>query len=463
MRLSGRRRQAYRPVPTKLQPTDRAEDRPDGPGLLMVARQHERDEPAARRERGEDDGSGARGGHAWQASYVASQLAAPLSPVSDFCLSGLSSASRFVCLSLQTGAGAEAHRSGRGRPSTLLAAWPPTTTSVLERELIAAARAGDEDAYRRLVEPRHAELHAHCYRMLGSVHDAEDSLQEALLRAWRGLPRFEDRSSLRAWLYKISTNTCLDELARRPKRVLPIDFGPSAELNSRARRAAGRDGLGRALPGRGARWRAAARPRRSIEQRESVELAFVAALQHLPAAAARGVDPARGARLLGAGGRRRARDDAGRRQQRAPARPQGRRRAAAGREPAGHAARARRRAHPRAGRALHAGAGRWRRRRARRDARRGRDLVDAAVAQLVPGCRGDRRVPRRVSVPRALAPRPDQRERAAGGRLLHVGPRARALRRRRARRAHAARDPRSSPSPGSSRPGSTGASATCRG
>ena len=83
----------------------------------------------------------------------------------------------------------------------------PTATAppARERQLLAAARRGDEDAYRRLVEPHRRELHAHCYRMLGSVHDAEDSLQEALLRAWRGLPRFEDRSSLRSWLYRIST------------------------------------------------------------------------------------------------------------------------------------------------------------------------------------------------------------------------------------------------------------------
>src|SRR3954469_10377389 len=95
-------------------------------------------------------------------------------------------------------------------------------TPALQWELLGAARAGDEDAYRRLVEPHHRELHAHSYRMLGSVHDAEDALQDALLRAWRGLSRFDGRGSLRAWLYKIATNTCLDAIARRPKRVLPI-------------------------------------------------------------------------------------------------------------------------------------------------------------------------------------------------------------------------------------------------
>src|SRR5881396_2654515 len=101
----------------------------------------------------------------------------------------------------------------------------PSTTQ--ERELLEAARGGDQEAYRRLVEAHRGELHAHCYRMLGSVHDAEDALQDALLRAWRGLKRFEGRSSLRSWLYRIATNTCLDVIARRPKRVLPIDYAPA--------------------------------------------------------------------------------------------------------------------------------------------------------------------------------------------------------------------------------------------
>src|SRR2546421_7225718 len=99
-----------------------------------------------------------------------------------------------------------------------------TAATLRERQLLAAARDGDEDAFRQLIEARRGELHAHCYRMLGSLHDAEDALQEALLRAWRSIGRFEGRSSLRSWLYKIATNVCLDAIAKRPKRVLPLDY-----------------------------------------------------------------------------------------------------------------------------------------------------------------------------------------------------------------------------------------------
>src|SRR3954453_15750941 len=95
--------------------------------------------------------------------------------------------------------------------------------------LLDAARAGDEDAFARLVGSPRRALHAHPYRMLGSVVDAEDALQDALLNAWRGLARFKGRSSLRSWLYKIATNACLRAIERRPKRVLPIGYGPAAD------------------------------------------------------------------------------------------------------------------------------------------------------------------------------------------------------------------------------------------
>src|SRR5258705_10205279 len=103
------------------------------------------------------------------------------------------------------------------------------TSAVHEQELLRAARDGSERAYAELLETYRSELHAHCYRMLGSVHDAEDALQEASLRAWRAIGRFEGRSSLRSWLYTIATNTCLSQISKRPKRVLPVDYGPASD------------------------------------------------------------------------------------------------------------------------------------------------------------------------------------------------------------------------------------------
>lgn len=98
-----------------------------------------------------------------------------------------------------------------------------------EAELLIAAGGGDDEAFGRLVEPYRRALHMHCYRMLGSVPDAEDAVQETLLRAWRNLRRFEGRSALRSWLYTIGTNVCLRMIERRPPRVLPIDFGEAAD------------------------------------------------------------------------------------------------------------------------------------------------------------------------------------------------------------------------------------------
>jgi RNA polymerase sigma-70 factor, ECF subfamily len=90
-------------------------------------------------------------------------------------------------------------------------------------EDLSAARGGNEAAFARLVEPHRRELRAHCYRMSGSLHDADDLLQEALVRAWRGLTGFEGRSSLRTWLYKVTTHACLDKLDRRTPRLLPTE------------------------------------------------------------------------------------------------------------------------------------------------------------------------------------------------------------------------------------------------
>ena len=147
--------------------------------------------------------------------------------------------------------------------------------------LLAAAQGGDEDAFSRLVAPHRRELQAHAYRMLGSIHDAEDALQDALLRAWKGLPRFDGRSTLRSWLYKIATNTCLDLIGRRSKRGLPLDLLPAADLGE----APGRPLVESAWiePFPDVMLEAASPPDARYEQRESVELAFIAALQHLPA------------------------------------------------------------------------------------------------------------------------------------------------------------------------------------
>jgi RNA polymerase sigma-70 factor, ECF subfamily len=159
-----------------------------------------------------------------------------------------------------------------------------SSQSVHERELLDAARSGDESAFRDIVEAHRDELHAHCYRMLGSLHDAEDALQETLLRAWRALPEFAGRSSLRTWLYRIATNVSLDAITRRPKRVLPVDYGPPAAFG---------DDPGPPLvesvwiePYPDETLGVAggyASPAARYEQREAVELAFIAALQLLPA------------------------------------------------------------------------------------------------------------------------------------------------------------------------------------
>ncbi len=140
-----------------------------------------------------------------------------------------------------------------------------------EQALLAAARGGDEDAFRRLVEPLRRQLLAHCYRMLGSLQDAEDAVQESLLRAWRGLPRFAGRASTRAWLHRIATNVALAMAARRPPRVLTPGAGRPGDawIEPFPDELLG-DGTGLASP------------EAAYEQREAIELAFVAALQHLP-------------------------------------------------------------------------------------------------------------------------------------------------------------------------------------
>lgn len=158
-----------------------------------------------------------------------------------------------------------------------------TRRGAVEQELVEAARTGDEDAFRRLTEPYVRELHVHCYRMLGSLQDAEDVLQEVMLRAWRHLKGFEAPGSFRAWLYRIATNRCLSARARAHGRaagdqgrratrppppnapeveVVPLEPYPDALLDE--------------LEANGDS------PAGSYDLRESVQLAFLAVIQLLP-------------------------------------------------------------------------------------------------------------------------------------------------------------------------------------
>jgi RNA polymerase sigma-70 factor, ECF subfamily len=165
---------------------------------------------------------------------------------------------------------------------------PPVITLVLTEEmpadLLDAAKRRDRDAFQQLVEPYRPELRLHCYRMLGSLDDAEDLVQETFLRAWRAVDRFEGRASARSWLYRIATNASLNALASRAsaRRVLPEAVRPPAVETPRGEPVteipwlepypdAALEGVPDAAPGPDARY----------EMREAVQLAFVAAIQHL--------------------------------------------------------------------------------------------------------------------------------------------------------------------------------------
>jgi RNA polymerase sigma-70 factor, ECF subfamily len=147
-----------------------------------------------------------------------------------------------------------------------------------DRTADVAPRPGELEAQ---LEQYRAELTAYAYRMLGSVFEAEDAVQDTLLRAWRGLDRFEGRSALRTWLYRIATNICLDMLRGRARRALPVDLGPAADADA---------SLGEPLPA--ATWLEpipdgrvlpdGGDPAAVAEARETIRLAFMAAIQHLP-------------------------------------------------------------------------------------------------------------------------------------------------------------------------------------
>ena len=158
----------------------------------------------------------------------------------------------------------------------------PTTTSntsingitpTHHRVGLEGARSGNREAFDTLLEPLRDQLLAHCYRMLGSIHDADDALQDTMLRAWKGFPGFNGRSEFSTWLYRIATNASLDAISRNARRVLPVDLTVDEATGAEA-----------------ARWIepfahaiGPESPEAAVDRRESVELAFVTALQILPA------------------------------------------------------------------------------------------------------------------------------------------------------------------------------------
>jgi RNA polymerase sigma-70 factor (ECF subfamily) len=153
------------------------------------------------------------------------------------------------------------------------------TSFGLDHQLIDAATSGDAAAFSSLVERHRSELQVHAYRMLGSLEDAQDAVQDAFLRAWRSRQTYDGRATFRAWLYRITTNACLRILERRPRRLVPSEVGPAAEVGARP------------LPPADLPW-LQPYPDRLLDEepepddvvvaRETIELAFLAAIQHLP-------------------------------------------------------------------------------------------------------------------------------------------------------------------------------------
>jgi RNA polymerase sigma-70 factor (ECF subfamily) len=158
----------------------------------------------------------------------------------------------------------------------------PARHIYVDDPLVDAARAGDRGAFGRLAEPYRRELHVHCYRMLGSVEDAEDAVQETYLRAWTRLDSFAGRAPFRAWLYGIATNVCLDALRRNKARAWPTDLTAPADPNNYALGAVELPWL-QPYPDRLLKAAPDAEPETAVTSKETIELAFLAAIQRLPA------------------------------------------------------------------------------------------------------------------------------------------------------------------------------------
>lgn len=151
-----------------------------------------------------------------------------------------------------------------------------------EADVLAAAKAGDHAAFSALTERHRRALRVHCYRMLGSFDEAEDLVQETLLRAWRAREDFQGRSLFRTWLYRIATNACLNALERTPRRVLPEDVIAPVTAATPSSEARSAPPLRPELPWLQPFPSALVEPEQAIASRESIGLAFLAALQHLP-------------------------------------------------------------------------------------------------------------------------------------------------------------------------------------
>jgi RNA polymerase sigma-70 factor (ECF subfamily) len=151
----------------------------------------------------------------------------------------------------------------------------------LDPSLLVAARSGDARAFDQLVAPHRRVLSAHCYRMLGSLADADDAVQETLIRAWKGLGSWEERASLRTWLHRIATNVCIDAAAKRKRRTMPTEVGAPLAAGERPR-PSGDDEVPWLEPAPPELWQDES-PEAAISARESVRIAFMCALQRLPA------------------------------------------------------------------------------------------------------------------------------------------------------------------------------------
>jgi RNA polymerase sigma-70 factor, ECF subfamily len=147
------------------------------------------------------------------------------------------------------------------------------TDSTTESVALDAARRGDREAFDSLITPLRDQLLAHCYRMLGSIHDADDALQETMLRAWKGVAGFDGRSAFTTWLHRIATNASLDAISRNARRVLPVDLSADDAVNTETMRWI--EPFAHTIGPES--------PEAALVRRESVELAFVTALQILPA------------------------------------------------------------------------------------------------------------------------------------------------------------------------------------